>query len=160
MDDIKELLDIASKSDNLTDCDLDRFLREMGFSEDDLSQRILLDDLYLFYSCWHYAKYKKLAHRNLFTAGSVVAKMYRIRQRPKIKDKNRPEYKVWGLKCSKGMKDSFLKFMERSDSWQKKLKRLQNAKKGHKARLVNKREAKQFETLAVTPASTKDFSQK
>lgn len=150
-EDIKKLLEAANNPDNLIDCMFDKFLREYGFSEDDLSERIAMDDLYFFYSCYYYSKKKKLPRRKNFASPSVILKLYRIRQRPKVKDPNRPDYKNWGLKCSKEFKKSYNTFKDRAgESWQKKYKAVQGAKRSHQSRRVSHKEEKQLETVLAS----------
>ena len=157
--DVKELLEAASKSDNFVDCDFDRFLKENGFSEESLTERVLMNELFLFFSCYYYIKHKKLPHPKQFAGPSVMLKLYKIRQHSPTKlGKN--YYLPWGFKCNEAFKTAVTRFMERSEAWQKKYNAIKNAKKSHKARKVNRKEKKQLETLLTTQHLTKDSSLK
>jgi hypothetical protein len=155
MDDFKDLLDIAASESNLTDCPFDTFLKENGYSEDDLSKRILYNDLFVFYAKWYFNKYKKVPHRSSFTEGSGAAKLYRLRQRYPGTTKL-----AWGLKCSVAFKIAYLQFKKDAPEWQKKLTRILGAKKSHKARKINQREKEQLERMLSIQGSIPDSSQK
>ena len=76
MDDIQNLLKAATTEDALNDSNFDTFLKQYGFSEDDLTKRVLNDDLYLFYAFWHYSKYKTIPNRKNYTQGSNSLKRF------------------------------------------------------------------------------------
>lgn len=155
MDEFKDLLDIASSTSNLTNCDFDTFLKEKGFDESDTSKRILIQDLFLFYTHWYYNKYQKIPHRSNFAKGSEILKLYKLRQRyPGTKKL------AWGIRCSASFRIAYLLFKKDTPEWQQKLTKMLNAKKAHRARKINRKEQRQLEKLISSLASTQDSSQK
>lgn len=164
MDDISKLLEAASvKTDeslfNLSGSELDVFLKESLYSEDDLSKRVFLVDLFEMYANWYYLKYDKLPSIKTYTRGSGIIKKFTVNG-----FKKETKQLVLALKCSGIFKINYLKFKEDNPSWSDKLKRLQAAKKanltkkGKKLQLTPK-EKEQLETLASSPVSTSDSSQ-
>lgn len=155
MDDINKLLELAQTTDNFTDCLFDTFLKEHGFTEQDLQYRILIDDLFMFYAYWHFEKYKKIPHRNKFTLGSKMMNLYKIRV-------NNPSGKglKWGFKCSQTFRIAFLQFKKDSDQWQKRLKRTLAGRKSTRSAKIRKKEDEQLERLLNMQRSTQDSSQK
>lgn len=151
--DIENLLKSAQQEDGLeTNSEFDKFLRLNGYSADDLSQRLVTEEVFTFYSEYYYKLYKVIPHRKKFAHYSNVIKKYRTRfwLQGKLQ---------WGLKCSVAFYESYEKFIE-STSWPKKLKDIQNAKRSHAVRKQNRKEERQLEKLLSIRDLQKDSSQK
>lgn len=123
--DIKQLLDTAKSGDGLGEGKLDTFLRINHYDESDTSERITIDDLYAYYSEYHYNIHKELPNRHNFSDGSNVFIANKIRQRKQL-DKTKL---TWGLKCSKLFKETFNQWHQNSVKWRTKLKRILSGQK-------------------------------
>lgn len=155
MDDTNKLIELAQQIDNFSDNKFDTFLKEFGYDEKDTEHRILMDDLFMFYSFWHFSKYKKIPHRNRFTEGSNIAKIYKLR----MINPHRKGRLKWGIKCSTQFRIEFLKFKKENVQWQEKIKRTLAGRKGSVSARVRKKEEQQLEKLLSLRPSIPDSSQ-
>jgi len=153
MDNIKDLLDAAQSGDNFSNSRFDMFLKENGFTESDTTQRVFLDELFLFYSCWHFVRYKEVPEKRGYHGNSQMYLKYKVR-------KWKIDYHSWGLRCSQSFFDALERFKPRSEQWQKKLKSVSNGKKSHAQKRVNRRESRQLEKVLNLLHCKNDSSQK
>jgi hypothetical protein len=164
MDDIAKLLEAAStKTDdsifNLGDSELDVFLKENLYSEDDLSKRVFLVDLFEMYAHWYHAKHNNLPSIKTYTRNSGIIKKHTVKG-----FKKETQQLINALKCSAIFKINYLKFKEENPAWSIKLKRIQSAKKAHLTKKGKKleltpREKEHLEMLASSQVLIKDSSQ-